>query len=182
MTQIKQINTGVCDLLFVMVPEKSFDFSTERRSGNRMHLTFLQKKDLYPAGFIEIFDTIELNKGDYQLLGVAYELDEEECEVLVVPRSIGDEQMCFLDYEMKDFDKHQEHQIGYSKYSFTSAKRSFKSFLKVNEIYSENPHGVYELVGPAPIEDYNPTAQLIYKCWQKAQQNVGKWIVLKKLN
>lgn len=150
---IKHINTGIAELIAVKVPDGTYGFSTERRTGNRMHLTWLEERLLYPKGSLEILDATELPKGDWSLLGIAHDLTEEVWES-VLPKA----RMLYFD----------------------TATESGLSLLEANEIYAVNPYGWHE-------PECGNTCSCVAGCyenarWNKAQQNVGKWVMLKKIN
>lgn len=113
---------------------------------------------------------IGLPKGDWQLIGIVKDI--QDFEPLVKSKD-----GMYLDYEDK----------GCLQWSFTTAKESFASLLRSNEIYAENPYGDTE-----PIQqdftifatDYQ-YALGIYrwklKQWQQVQSKVvGSMVLLIK--
>lgn len=120
MSEIKQIDTGKCRLLAVMVPEGATYFDMVNA------LKHPQLRTIHPehGGW---WYSEELPEGKYKLLGIATEIPESVWQTLLpvfVCAPLRNRYINFLDV--------------YSDL-LTSAVKSGTSFLQANEVYSINP-------------------------------------------
>lgn len=97
----------------------------------------------------------KIPKGNYQLLGIAHELTEEVWDS-VLPEA--------------------------RRLYFDTPSISGLSLLEVNEVYAVNPYGeesrsYSEVMDGADVFELKEDMDN----WTKAQQNVGTWVLLKKI-
>lgn len=164
MSEIKQIDTGKCRLLAVMVPEGAilmpaiYPHVITYRIGNSMSSVFL------PENWHHV---------NWQILGLSDELTEEQWRRLV------DGKLDFLDgfgsvMQYPDFtDK---------AHCYLTAKESGLSLLEANECFSVNPYsdpGLTMKQGNRCV--YYGASDEEFEIYEKAQQNTGTWLILRKL-
>lgn len=155
----KQINTGVAELLLLLLPEGVTECQPR----------WIEGKDVLQQLRIAVYGStidIELPDGNWEELGVAHELTEEVWDSVLPSYSIQDE-FDYMRYDNLEFCE--------------TATESGLSLLRANECYAVNPYGRDE---PEGIKHIGVFAQLMrqkHKLWNEAQQNTGKWILLRKL-
>lgn len=159
----KQINTGVAELLLVKVPDDSF------RQEFYYSALCCYDKEGKSCGVIELGLKITRK---YELLGIAHELTEEVWAT-IVDISFDSPRM-YLDYDST---------MGCGMPGLT-ATESGLSLLRANECYAVNPYVKPEFAaligGRKPFEAVSEYNRLIIQ-FDKAQQNTGKWIALKRI-
>lgn len=115
-------------------------------------------------------DDIELNGVDWQLIGLTSEFTEDISQDLLPRKSpySGLIMFKYFDYVSKIF-------------SLDNALDSFKSLMQHLQVYEVNPYGEYPMI----INHRRLPVSMVQRKkerWHKANQNVGKWIVLFKPN
>jgi len=149
-------------VLFVKVPDDAKDF-VYFDDEDMPYLSYLIKDF---SGWLTDRKYLKVCNG-FQLIGLTSEVTEEQAKMMVplIKRVYG---QSYYDYTVK-------FKVGYGYVG--TALESFKSFIKDNEIYEVNH------LGEKPAETFNhPDWEYKRSDWNKAQETVGKWIVLFKPN
>jgi len=149
------INTGKAELLLVKLPERAKNLFMHK---DKLFWVI----DKHPWGGFE-----KLPSKTWKILGNPFDFTEEQCNEIMplIDRVYGSS---YIDYGTTY--KNLSH--GYTG----SAKGSFNSLLRANNIYRENPFG------EKPHETFNhPEWEYIRAKWQDAENNVGNWICLIKV-
>lgn len=151
---IKHINTGVTELIAVKVPDHSHE--------HELYYSTLCSYDETgkSCGFVELELKITRN---YQLLGIAHELTEEVWDTLVDKKPDVNSIEYFEDYSGKGW-------------GLDTATASGLSLLEANEVYAVNPYEDKE-----ESDDGNFFGLVDAVMHRQAQQNTGKWVLLKKV-
>lgn len=157
MSEIKQINTGVAELLALKVPEGATRFFVHPF----MSILGFTKED-GSSGFIEFDQPLT---GPWELLGNYTELTEEQCREVVITNARG----CFLT-KSDAFDDYTN-----SDSFCDTAKEAFASLMQANACYSENP---YKYGKPSIV---NHDLWYSEEQWQQAEANTGTWLILRKI-
>jgi hypothetical protein len=179
---IKQINTGIAELLLVKVPDEKTKILEQFPNGyfflhygspkmDHSGAVYLAYKYsgathyLIPVGIQKEFPD------DYDSLGIAHELSEEVWATLVEKNETG---TLYEDYEL--FRGHLQNY-------FDTATESGLSLLRANRVYAENPYEKPKFtpayVGHFASSDYS--FQQLEKQYNRAQESTGKWIILRKI-
>lgn len=158
----KQINTGVAELLLVKVPDDAHDI--DYRNGVKL-LSWLTKHSSSYEG-IDFYEP----EYDCELLGIAHELTEEVWDTLVEsPIDISGGISVYHDYTETIL-------------CCVTATESGLSLLRANEVYAVNPYPDPELtMKQGDGFTYYGASDEEFDQYDKAQQNTGKWIMLKKV-
>lgn len=159
MSEIKQINTGVAEVLAVKVPEGAIRFAIEQDA------LFCHIK----AG---VYKLVKLPPGKWTPLGIDTELTEEDFDPLV-DHAMG----TYLNYLT---DKYE---LDTSKEAFESLMQA-NSLYSVNPY--EQPTFEYDFGDEGPtdylLESANNDFDLRMNQWQQAEANTGTWLILKRLS
>lgn len=151
---IKTINTGVAELVLVKSDPSKKSFKSRK--------FFVENQNGYSLLIEKKIDckvVVCRLEGSYELLGIAHGLSEEVWKTIVdVNAGLGK----YKDY-VSDFN------IG-----FDTATESGLSLLRANEIFDVNPYEDQQFVMAFSNNHENR--------YDKAQQNTGKWVFLKKTN
>lgn len=154
MNNIKFINTGKKELCLVLADKELQGF-------------FFDEEDCSLVGWYDDihYESYKLpTEFKYGFVKPSNEISEEQAERIV------DE--AFNAYNEHTYKIYED--VVVSGCYVANALESFKSLLQTNECYSENPYP-----HPSDIEPTNRTHfDSITEQWQKAEQNVGNWIVL----
>lgn len=160
---IKTINTGISELVLVKVPDKSHKHLFTKIHGDNDLVFYIENE--FPK-------VVTIPDGKYELLGIAHDLTEEVWRKIVKTnfRFNIKYNTLFLDYSTMHF-------------KFKTATESGLSMLRANEIYDVNPYGeecrsYSEVIDGADVFELKEDMDN----WTKAQQNTGKWVVLRKTN
>lgn len=164
----KQINTGIAELLLLLLPEGVTECQPR----------WIEGKDVLQQLSIAVYGStidIELPDGNWEELGIAHELTEEVWSTIVEHTGFHMGLPTYKDYGTDDLP-----------YDTTSATESGLSLLAANDVYAVNPYGDQPhntgLVHLYPTGDEIMDASLNEAiAWNKAQQNTGKWVLLKKI-
>ena len=154
-----QVNTGKAELLFVKVPD-----NTNRHSYDKYRNLISADEDEDPFSPVDWFSD-KLPIDNWQIIGLAHELTNAQCENLVE---------IYPDFSLQ--------KVTYKCYTkknavYLYAKESFESLMEANEIYSVNPFQEPDR------GDYSGGDQFWFDFdqWQKAKERTGKYIVLKQI-
>lgn len=174
MSEIKQINTGVAELLAILLPEGAYDFTV--MYGSIFSYRISKKENRCQT----------LSPGNWTPLGIDTELTEEQCRE-VMP--LAENSSRFQRYMSNEsFNSH----IGYIDEGCDTAKEAFASLMQSNGCYSVNPYGEEPNHLDYKFEKFK--GELHFKSerdknmycdkweqWKQAEENTGPHLILKNI-